>query len=83
MLDKFGQQLKLGDKINIQAQVVALYPAEPNHQPKSPPSRTARDQRSPRLPRLPLHPLENRDMEEPMNPALSYIYARLSEPSTW
>jgi hypothetical protein len=22
-------------------------------------------------------------MEEPMNPALSYIYARLSEPSTW
>jgi hypothetical protein len=37
----------------------------------------------PRVSRLLLRPLENRDTEEPMNPALSYIYARLSEPSTW
>jgi len=29
VLDKFGQQLKPGDKVTIQAEVVALYPTEP------------------------------------------------------
>jgi hypothetical protein len=29
MLDKFGKPLKAGDKVSIQAEVVALYPAEP------------------------------------------------------
>ena len=29
MLDKFGRQLKPGDKVTIQAEVVALYPTEP------------------------------------------------------
>jgi hypothetical protein len=29
VLDKFGRQLKPGDKLTIHAEVVALYPAEP------------------------------------------------------
>jgi len=29
VLDKFGRQLKPGDKVTIQAEVVALYPTEP------------------------------------------------------
>jgi hypothetical protein len=28
-LDKFGRELKPGDKVTIQAEVVALYPTEP------------------------------------------------------
>ena len=29
MLDKFGRELKLGDKVIIEANVVRLYPREP------------------------------------------------------
>jgi hypothetical protein len=29
VLDKFGRQLKLGDKVTIQAEIMALYPTEP------------------------------------------------------
>ena len=65
MLDKFGQQLKPGEKVTIHTEVVALCPTEP-------------------IINLKVRLLEPRPSSDGRDcPALSYICARLSEPSTW
>jgi hypothetical protein len=82
VLDKFDRELKPGDKFTIKAEVAELYRTEPiiNLKVRLTEQRSTGDGREYRDC---FAPLKNLETEEPMNLALSYIYARLSEPSTW